>query len=433
MNLSRRAFLFTTTAAIGLFARQANGQTVTRSSPDLQAVPRISVHDCQRKPGSSGVLVPLRRESPSYWSPCLEVRLSTIQAYPDIDLAATVIFPWDVDEVLVPFDLPEEFADGTILRITVDEAWRNYGETRVEFLAPEARVTGAAPAALAPVARSVTHGFYPRIVRPADYRKTFWSDLGADFEATDTGYRADGTPCWQSRLEASRLQSNGEISIATDPVLHAGHDITPWYLDNGVRVLQAEKMDKPIAYGGKDTIWSGPTITTRTLHRTGYGWIEARIAMDGAHGSWPAFWMKPGGTWPPEEDIMEWTFAEPQILDTRPFFTQWWLTEGDGDPISRKAMAGAALPIFDLLPGFDPREPHVYALHWQEDVQEWFIDGQLVFSQPNRNILGDMAPAERGGRMYLKLNLVVGGLAGDPDESHFPSRMRVWHVGTWEP
>jgi hypothetical protein len=401
--------------------------------PDPAVFPVLTIHDVQKLPGQPRVMVPVRRVQRSRYTCTIVVKLGWPENYPDPRKwgaeTKEIIIPWNVDEVLVPFDLLHEFKDNSRVRATL-QTKRVYAANQVEISKATAYITAAKVQPLPPVQRSIIHGEYPVHAPPSAYREAFYSNLIDGFEATDSGFTPDGRPCWKSQLGHGRAQKNGELGIATDPALHASYGAMPWIVEGGKRVLQAQKLESPITYNGREWRYSGPMLTTETLFRTGYGWIEARIAFDGAQGTWPAFWMKcsPHWIWPPEEDILEWSFANADITQNLPFFTQWWRSDESPE------YAGAHVNLWEIIPGFNPSEMHVYALHWTAQMKEWFVDGILIHSQPNRNFLGSIhRRADQDGRMYLKLNIAVGGRGGTPDDSKFPSKMMVDHVRVWEP
>jgi beta-glucanase (GH16 family) len=449
MNFTRRRVLAALTASTALLqvSRQALAQALHEGkhlqafnslrspedgNPNPGTFPVLAIHDVQKIRGQSRVMVPVRRLNASLYTCTIQVKLGWPENYPDPRKwgkhSKEIIVPWNADEVLVPFDLPQDFDDTSKVRAVL-QTKRVYAENQIEIAKADAYITSATVTRLPPVEQSIVHGDYPIHRPPESYREAFFSNLVDGFEATDSGLTKDGKPCWKSQLGHGRTQKNGELGIATDPSLHASYGAMPWIIENGKRVLQAQKLEVPISYKGKEWYYSGPMLTTETLFHAGYGWIEARIAFDGVQGTWPAFWMKcsPHWIWPPEEDILEWAFPKADAAQNLPFFTQWW--RGDGS----SKYAGAHVNLWEIIPGFDPTEMHSYALHWTDKLQEWFVDGILVHSQPNRNLIGSIHDAaNQKGKMYLKLNIAVGGQGGTPDDAKFPSKMTVDHVRAWQ-
>lgn len=432
MGATRRAFLAATAScATWLKGTGTVSAENSQSQPGTPTFPSLSVFDAYAEIGQTRVFVPVRRAEPTLYTCTVQVKLGWPEDYPELPSGTDVrdiVFPWDVDEVLVPFDLPQKFSSSSKLRAVLQTP-RVYGANEVRISGRPSYVSARQPTTLPLVKRSIVDGEYPRARPPAEYRETFFSNLIDGFEATDSGLTAAGTPCWKSQLGHGRTQNNGEVGIATDPVLHAEYGARPWIIEDGKRVLQAQKLQRPILYKNKRWVYSSPVLTTERLFRTGYGWIEARLSFDGAQGSWPAFWMKcsPHWIWPPEQDILEWSFSKPNPKASMPFFTQWW-REGQS-----AVSAGSFANVWEILPGFTQNEPHTYALHWREHVQEWFIDGILVHSQPSRNHIGQIDGADEDGRMYLKLNVAVGGQAGMPNDDKFPAKLRIEHVRVLQP
>ena len=139
-----------------------------------------------------------------------------------------------------------------------------------------------------------------------------------------------------------------------------------------------------------------------------YGWIEGRIRIPRGQGLWPAFWLFPVDTWPPEIDIIEILGHQPE----RVYMTFHWLDD-----------AGEHQSDGDSYDGPDYSEDfHVFSVKWEPGRLEWYIDGALVRTLENPYI--DDTP------MRIVANLAVGGYwPGYSDETTvFPTVMEVDYI-----
>jgi beta-glucanase (GH16 family) len=77
-------------------------------------------------------------------------------------------------------------------------------------------------------------------------------------------------------------------------------DLRQLSIANGLCTITAARMQTPSGrpYG------SAVFDTKHTFSQT-YGTFEARIRYPAGDGLWPAFWLNPQGSWPPEIDILE--------------------------------------------------------------------------------------------------------------------------------
>lgn len=116
-----------------------------------------------------------------------------------------------------------------------------------------------------------------------------------------------------------------------------------------------------------------------------YGYYETRCKPPiGGKKFWPAFWL--WNQWPPEIDIFE--FLSEKDYDKnytkRITMTQHWGTPG------KKDMRGAS-QIGRKLKGIDWSEDfHTYAIRWEWNYVEWYIDNiavfRNVFNVPNNDM-----------------------------------------------
>ncbi|MGH3097669.1 MAG: glycoside hydrolase family 16 protein [Streptosporangiales bacterium] len=138
-----------------------------------------------------------------------------------------------------------------------------------------------------------------------------------------------------------------------------------------------------------------------------YGTVAVRFQTPRGRGLWPAIWMLPANQQSrPEIDLLEASARYPgQVM--------MHVHPNDG-PSEGKNIR---LPERSTLSsGW-----HTVRLDWQPDRLVFFLDGAKVWQ-----VSGTQVPQER---MYLVMNLAVGGTyGGQPDSSAFPATLRIDHV-----
>jgi predicted outer membrane repeat protein len=246
-----------------------------------------------------------------------------------------------------------------------------------------------------------------------------WSDefndpAGTPPNPANWGYEiGDGTvngiPGW----------GNSELQYYTNSPDNAATD------GSGNLVITAKEAD------GSLTCYYGPCEYTSarliSWHKVefAYGRVESRILVpDGDAGLWPAFWSL--GTdidrvaWPQtgEIDIMEYVSRIPdEIFGT---------IHGPG--YSGGSAYGNTYPF----PGGVSNSYHTFAIEWQPDRIEWYVDGILYHTATP----ADVAPNEWvfNDPVFLLFNLAIGGNFGG-EVSHtttFPQEMAIDYVRVYQ-
>jgi beta-glucanase (GH16 family) len=154
-----------------------------------------------------------------------------------------------------------------------------------------------------------------------------------------------------------------------------------------------------------------------------YGRMEARIKIPRGKGLWPAFWMLGANidsvNWPTcgEIDIMENIGSEPGTVHGTLHGPGYSGSQGIGGPYTLPAGAAVADDF------------HIFAVEWQTNLVQWFVDGQPYFSVTPANIPSGTTWVFTGPQFIL-LNVAVGGdWPGSPDgTTTFPQRMTVDYV-----
>ena len=169
----------------------------------------------------------------------------------------------------------------------------------------------------------------------------------------------------------------------------------------------------------EDTLYTSARITTRDKMEFRYGRVEARAKLPTGTGIWPAIWLLGSNIgevgWPRcgEIDIMEYVGKNPGVV-----YTSLHTPDSHGNTVnSRKT------PVEGIEQGF-----HLYAMEWEPDRIEFFVDGQSVYT---------FAPQERTEAVwpfdqpfYLIVNLAIGGNFGGPevDDSIFPQEFVIDYI-----
>ncbi|MBK9254115.1 MAG: glycoside hydrolase family 16 protein [Saprospiraceae bacterium] len=172
------------------------------------------------------------------------------------------------------------------------------------------------------------------------------------------------------------------------------------------------------------TLFTSARIKTQGLFSQKYGRFEARIITPYGPGLWPAFWMLGDNietvNWPQcgEIDIMELRGQEPNAIAGSlhgPGYSA-------GNAISKKYVLSNSR--FDT-------DYHLYAVEWDADKIDFFVDGYLY----NRIERGDV-PGEwvYDNPFFLILNIAVGGnYVGFPTtQTPFPQRMIIDYVRVYQ-
>jgi beta-glucanase (GH16 family) len=225
------------------------------------------------------------------------------------------------------------------------------------------------------------------------------------------------------------MQDNGEVAIYTDPILYP--QTNPYRIIDGKRALVAEKLPEPVSYTINNKVkrptHSAPIVTTERMPRFGYGRFSYKFALpEPTVGMWPAGWQLalPHWRWPdPEHDTVEISFKTEDESKVLPYQTHWW-----GRPGKRGMKQGQFVDVHSLFPNFTYADQHEYWCDWTPEVMRWGIDDVLTFSAPNRYFLKDPASPQDPNRLFMILQIAVGGAGGKAEEGRYPSPMIVDHM-----
>ncbi|MDP5275994.1 carbohydrate binding domain-containing protein [Chengkuizengella axinellae] len=245
-----------------------------------------------------------------------------------------------------------------------------------------------------------------------------WSDEfdGDEIDRTkwtfEIGNGADyGNPGW----------GNGELEYYTDEAQNA-------FIEDGNLVIKAIKEENPREEAGKEFYYTSSKLTTNDLFSQAHGKIEVRALVPEGKGIWPAIWTLGQNFdevgWPQtgEIDIMELAGHTPDKISGT---LHGPLSSGTG-----------ITSDYHLSEGKFSDDFHVYAVEWDEDEIEFYVDDVLYHIVNKDEVVYNFGEEEWVYDLpqYLILNLAVGGsFSGEPDEStEFPSEMKVDYVRVYE-
>lgn len=155
-----------------------------------------------------------------------------------------------------------------------------------------------------------------------------------------------------------------------------------------------------------------------------YFYAEIRAKVPKGEGFWPAFWLladgRTGPSWdgtylfPPEIDVMEILGGTTKILrmHTHANLANDSSDDDDGD--------GADATVRYMHSSYNK-----FAVDWQSDFIRFYFNNVLKFEV--------VTPAQlKLYEMYINLNLAVGGWAGTPDESKFPTHFDIDYLRVYD-
>lgn len=165
-------------------------------------------------------------------------------------------------------------------------------------------------------------------------------------------------------------------------------------------------------------------IKTQNVFTQKYGRFEARLKTPYGQGLWPAFWMLGANSetvnWPQcgEIDIMELRGQKPSIVNGS--------LHGPGYSGGNALTGSYALRYnrFDV-------DYHVFAIEWDADSIDYFVDGYLYQRIEKSDVPGEWVYDHP---FYMILNVAVGGnYLGNPTaETPFPQTMTIDYVRVYK-
>jgi len=209
-------------------------------------------------------------------------------------------------------------------------------------------------------------------------------------------------------------------------------------VENGLLILETRKENWPNPdydpkeqkrsfRSGKETAdYTSASLVTQGIAEWKYGRVEVRAKLPRGKGLWPAIWMlgsnRRQAGWPAcgEIDIMEWVGFDPDTIHGTIHTAKYNHV--------KRTQKGARTTVPRPYEDF-----HVYAVEWDEDRLDIFVDGNRYFSFANEKSGVDAWPFDQP--MYLILNVAFGGSWGGQqgiDESALPQSMAVDFVRVYQ-
>ncbi len=207
-------------------------------------------------------------------------------------------------------------------------------------------------------------------------------------------------------------------------------------VEDGMLIIEARKEQwkndayDPAAGSGRRSRefadYTSASLTTQGKASWTCGRIEVRAKLPSGRGTWPAIWTL--GTnrrevgWPAcgEIDIMEFVGFEPGVIHANIHTREYNHVRGTGK--------GDKIDIADASEAF-----HVYAVDWEADHIDFFVDNQKYFTFRNEGTGDDVWPYDKD--QHLIINLAIGGSWGGQkgiDDSIFPQRYCIDYVRVYQ-
>ena len=171
--------------------------------------------------------------------------------------------------------------------------------------------------------------------------------------------------------------------------------------------------------------YTSASLTTRGKAAWRYGRIEVRAKLPLGRGTWPAIWTLGADRtqgWPAcgEIDIMEFVGFEPGVIHANIHTRAYNHVKKTGK--------GSVVNIPDASEAF-----HVYALEWDPQRLDFFVDDKKYFTYANEGTGEDVWPYDK--EQYLMLNLAIGGAWGGVkgiDDTIFPQPYHIDYVRVYQ-
>ena len=224
---------------------------------------------------------------------------------------------------------------------------------------------------------------------------------------------------WSEEFDGARLSEaswNVELGDGCPQLCGWGNNEAQVYTRTNHRVEEGKLV---ITARKEGAGYTSTRITTREKVAFQYGRLEARAKLPRGKGLWPAIWLLGSNIgevgWPRcgEIDIMEYVGKAPGEVHT-----SLHTPDSHGNTVNTRKT-----PLEGIEEGF-----HLYAVEWDPDRIEFFIDGQSVYTFAPEKRTEEIWPFDQP--FYLIINLAVGGNFGGPeiDESIFPQEFIIDYI-----
>lgn len=195
---------------------------------------------------------------------------------------------------------------------------------------------------------------------------------------------------------------------------------------NKIENSKVEKGALVITAKNDSGSWTSARLKTQFKADWTYGYFEIRAKLPQGVGTWPAIWMMPTfdkyGSWPRsgEIDIMEHVGFEQNVIHASVHTLAFNHKLGTHK---------TNLDTFDRV----SKKYHVYAMEWDTEYIQWFIDGELFYRFDNTGISPSEWPFDIP--FYLIMNVAIGGAWGGQqgiDKKMKEAKMYVDYVRVYQ-
>jgi beta-glucanase (GH16 family) len=239
------------------------------------------------------------------------------------------------------------------------------------------------------------------------------TNKGAD-SASVAGYKL----VWSDEFEGTSLNADYWTPMVGNGAQYGvsdwgNHELENYQAENlsvadGVLTITTKREETLI--GSKTYNYTSGRLRTYQKESFTYGRIEARMKLPGIKGTWPAFWMLPEkGSWPRDGEI---DIMENKGSDSYGSSGALHYMDSTGNHTYTTA--------YHSISRRNSEEPitswHVYALEWDEETINYYVDEANFLSIPRRTwnpsnspIYGGNSDAPFNKPFHILLNVAVGG------------------------
>ncbi|GHE72333.1 MULTISPECIES: glycoside hydrolase family 16 protein [Roseivirga] len=236
---------------------------------------------------------------------------------------------------------------------------------------------------------------------------------------------------WQDEFDGRELDTTRWTAYVGDgcpDLCGFGNNELQYYTDRPENINLAHGIltITALADSFKTRAYSSAKLITKNKGDWKYGRVEVRARIPKGRGNWPAIWMLPTtnnyGGWPKsgEIDIMEHVGYDQGNLHGTVHTEAFNHLKG-----TQKADSVQVADISDKF--------HVYAIEWDEDKIDFFLDDEKYFTFENSGNGYAEWPFDQP--FYLILNLAVGGGWGGKKgiaNDIFPNRFEIDYVRVYQ-
>ena len=231
-------------------------------------------------------------------------------------------------------------------------------------------------------------------------------------------YHPDRILVWEDDFDGTDLDKSSWTTLNRGDGVGGAHLEFNTDRSKNVRVEDGKLIITAIKENYKGRTWTGAQVNTNNLHEFKYGRIEAKIKLSSGQGFWPAFWTM-GANYQLDAD------REGKVIGNGayPYCGEIDIMEyyGTGSRTESRVHAPNAEPtgidssMIYYINGVRVTDYHVYAMEWDEDKIEFYVDDGLIgtYDIDDATINGDN-PFRKPH--YLMLNFAIRG-TNPPNES----------------